>query len=537
MTIEDNGSGLTHDEIVQYLATIGIGYTRVLRQKTASENAVGYFGLGFLTAYVVADKVEFITTSYQTPDQGWAYSSKNGQQYHLKEIAAQPVGSRVILHLKDDFSDLADVDFLYFIIRKYCCLLPIDIYINDDDAVVNNIEVPWRFDANKVPELRLQKALQNFAKLFDHDYEPLAVFPIESKDGAAFNGIVWVQDGAYYANSDNRVTSIFIRGMHITDQCKELLPNWAGFIGCVIDSAALTPTASRESIKDDELFNSIKQKVAQALIDKLMSLASEAGPTWRRIVSRHNQSLLGAAVSDQYLFTAMFDKLSLPTSLGDLTVGEIIKRSTEERIHITMEANGGYEQLVCHSLGVPIVYGFRYAVNQFCKLLADKQGFKLVTLGSADSAKDLFPPTEVDAAVNESLTSYFSEPDASVVITRFEPRCLPLVKVMNQDALLKKRVDSDAMDEHIGNAALMLARDFTNNLEVAENCVNYVNVDNELIKSLGGYPVAAQQYVAQTVIDFSTLMLNQVETEREHVEVLESLTNNLMRLGENFSQA
>ena len=69
LTVSDNGSGLTHQEIIDFLATVGAGYTRLLKNAGKSEELIGQFGLGFLSAYVVADKVEVITTAFQTPDE------------------------------------------------------------------------------------------------------------------------------------------------------------------------------------------------------------------------------------------------------------------------------------------------------------------------------------------------------------------------------------------------------------------------------------------------------------------------------------
>ena len=122
LRIEDNGSGLTRDEIVEYLATVGSGYTRVLRQQTDSEEMIGYFGLGFLSAYVVAEKVEAWTTSYQNTDQGWHFaSSTGGLRFILNEIESVNVGTQVLLSLKPEFHELAVADVLASLLQQYAC--------------------------------------------------------------------------------------------------------------------------------------------------------------------------------------------------------------------------------------------------------------------------------------------------------------------------------------------------------------------------------------------------------------------------------
>ena len=120
LTIRDNGSGLTESEIHNYLATVGVGYTRRLREsnEAAGQAMIGLFGLGFLSAFVIAEKVIVDTVSYQTPEETWRYSSENGQRYtliRLPRLAGEDaragdapaidsmVGTTITLHLQPDF--------------------------------------------------------------------------------------------------------------------------------------------------------------------------------------------------------------------------------------------------------------------------------------------------------------------------------------------------------------------------------------------------------------------------------------------------
>lgn len=112
LTFEDRGAGLTREEIVRYLATIGSGYTRQLRDKVADQSLIGYFGLGFLSAYVVSKRVTVITTSYQTPEETWCFDTRDGQRYTLTPAEQQNVGTQVILQLSANFLQLADPEIL-----------------------------------------------------------------------------------------------------------------------------------------------------------------------------------------------------------------------------------------------------------------------------------------------------------------------------------------------------------------------------------------------------------------------------------------
>jgi molecular chaperone HtpG len=103
LRITDTGAGLTRQEIHDYLATVGVGYTRGLRQGGEDdEGLIGMFGLGFLSAFVLARRVSVRTTSYQTPELGHLYVSSNAEQYTVSEVPARAVGTEVELELHPD---------------------------------------------------------------------------------------------------------------------------------------------------------------------------------------------------------------------------------------------------------------------------------------------------------------------------------------------------------------------------------------------------------------------------------------------------
>ena len=527
ITISDNGSGLTHSEVIDYLATIGSGYTRELRVSKDNQEAVGYFGLGFLTAYVVARKVEFITTSYQSPASTCRFQSKGGKQYTLSDSEQQPIGTQVVLHLQEEFNRLAEDDYLAQLISRYCCLLPIDIFVGDNERPVNQIPIPWRLQSD-VSDLRRSQICLEFAQIFDSHFEPVTTIPIPYDDEAKLSGILWIQDGSYYSTSDNRITTVFIRSMHITDDAKDLLPHWAGFVGCVIDSHDLTPTASRESVQEDEAFDRARALVKKTLIEALVQIASERGATWRRLQSRHNQSLLGASISDSQLFEAMHDKLEVPTSSGEMTALEAVRRTPDKKLTIALEQGGGFEHLVARSIGVPLVYGYRFAVMAFCRELSRHGGFDLRTLGG-DDGDSLFPACEVDADLRNTLEQYFDVANSKVVISRFEPASLPAVRVLDQDALLKQRLESDDLERSAGSATLMLARSFTDTLIIEHDAYLYLNVSNPLIEKFLRFTPNKQTWLADTIVALTNLLAgdSQSASADDTGSVLEKLTNSL----------
>ena len=122
LVIEDNGAGLTDDEIDRYLATVGSGYTRRLREAGVGGSAselIGYFGLGFLSAFVIAERVEVWTASYQDPARAWRFASRSGQSYTVEPAEARPIGSRVTLFLSPKHATFADARAIRGLLRRY----------------------------------------------------------------------------------------------------------------------------------------------------------------------------------------------------------------------------------------------------------------------------------------------------------------------------------------------------------------------------------------------------------------------------------
>ncbi len=484
LTFLDSGAGLTHAEVVRYLATIGSGYTRELRDELEDESLIGYFGLGFLTAYIISQRVTVTTCSYQTPGEAWRFDTQDGQRYGLTPVATQGVGTRVVLHLADDFLDLGDPQILDAVLARYCCLLELPVYLGDSETPVNRAP-PWRLDPADHTELRLRKLRLEFAGIFERYFEPLCTLPLVADDGDP-QGLLWIQDRSSYATSDCRNLAVFVRGMLVAENERDLLPAWAGFAGGVLESAELKPTASHEDVQRDAGFRRALDATTRTLTAGLAHLARHEPETWRAVQLRHNEALLGAAVSDPELWEAVADLLTLPTSEGDLTVPEILER-TGGRLYLSLTADSGPEEMRFRALGEPVIQGHRFGAAAFAATYAEARGVHRIELGTRDAGDALF----VEAAVNDRqrrrLEQLFHSGSVAVVPSRFQPRALPLVLVPDRDAELKRLLESDEADVRISQAALGLARLHTENLDQTEARL-FVNLDSPLITRLLGMP-------------------------------------------------
>jgi molecular chaperone HtpG len=481
LRITDNGSGLTEREIHTYLATVGVGYTRNLREQ--SDALIGMFGLGFLSAFVIAENVTLTTTSYQDPGATWRYQSSNGETYTVAPATpAGTPGTCIELTLRNEFLHLGSAFALTPLIGHYCAFLAEPVYFGE--ARINDIAPPWRAQAGNVIEHPVQQRKRNlaFAKKFEHQFEPLCTLPVKPPGGDAgsLRGMLWIQDGGSYGSSDNRNLSVFVRGMLLDDDARDLLPRWAGFVGGVIESNHLTPTASREDLQRDSHYHQAKADLQDALIEGLADIAATQKESWRRIVARHNEALLAAALCSDRLFVLLVDAVRIPTSQGEMTLSAL---QAHGPVHVSMGASGGFEDMLFRALQIPVAKGDHYAVHAFLRRWSELRGGKLIEIGTDRGNAKLFAQADLPQAQHDWLAQHLANGE-SLVAAHFAPADLPLVVVPDREAELKERLESDESDERIAQSALQLVRMFTATIKGDVKARLYVNLDNPAIAGL-----------------------------------------------------
>lgn len=483
LIVRDNGSGLTEDELHRYLATVGSGYTHELRQEglPGSEALIGNFGLGFLSAFVIAEQVVVDTCSYQTPEAAWRYQSRDGRRYSVQSMPARPVGTEIRLTLRPEFAHLASNALLRRVLLRYCALLHEPLWIGEEH--VNADVPPWRTpegaSARPHPVL-LQRQRMAFASRFAQHYEPICAISVEPEGDSDARGLLWVHGGGSYASSDNRQLSVYVRGMLLDDDARDLLPVWAGFIGGVIESTNLTPTASREDLQRDDAYQATRAHLKKALIRGMAELSRTRSPSWERLLSSHNEALLGASLCEEELFDMLADAVRIPTSQGDLPARSLVHH---KRIHLGFGPSGGFEDMLFRALHVPVARGDRYAVASFLREWSRTRQVLMVEIGTAQGNARLFRPADLPQEEFAWLREHLACGE-ELVIARFDPIELPLIVVPDRDAQLKARLEADEAAQRMANAALGLARAYTQRIDAELSARLYLNLDNPALQAL-----------------------------------------------------
>ncbi len=314
--------GMTENEINDYLSTIGRSGTDEFRQqliqlgRKAEVSLIGQFGIGLLSCFVVADKVEVITRSSQPNQPAWRWSSCGDKDYVLREVEYDHTGTTVTLTIAHGKGDIfLQEEDIRKTIRKYADFLPFPIYLNNDKVPVNTIIPPWAkvFDT----EEEQYAEYKNFVDARFPDYI-LHIVPVHAKDPYSVNGILYVTDRRPLDLAAPGPIDVYQNRMFVQARNRELLPTWATFIGGIIDSPDLTLTASRDRLVQDSIFHDIQNALGDIIIQALIDLKKQDSAKLHRLLRWHQLQIKGMSIRHEAFFAAIADFVPFETNRGSM---------------------------------------------------------------------------------------------------------------------------------------------------------------------------------------------------------------------------
>ena len=429
LRVSDNGSGLTEDEIHSYLTVIGRGYTRELRNRLATEDPslsrelIGQFGIGFLSAFLLASEVVVETKSASGPAIRW--SSTGDEQFAMEPGDRSETGTTVELRLKPSAVFLLHEPNLLKVVRDYADFLPTPIHVNGSPAEANLGTPPW-------DEADAEAACRRYIRRRFGEADPLWVLPLS--DGVIdlghdtftvpLRGFLFVPPESVASIREYGDVAVYIRGMAICDENKNLLPDWARFLRGVIDCPALQPTASREAVHQDDSFESVRQTLAAQLAQGIGNLADRDPATWRRIVHGHSDVIMGWASKDPRFFRMVAESVPLRTTRGRLSMPEYLQATGKVVYYTTRELGSLQEKVLAEGRELPAIDASWFSVVPFLQSYVSLHpGLSLILLD--DNLETLLSPAPVGDLAD--LVRLCEELGFKVEVASFKPVDLPAV--------------------------------------------------------------------------------------------------------------
>jgi molecular chaperone HtpG len=297
LTIRDNGIGMTHDELVGNLGTIARSGSKKLMQSLTAEQKkdvtlIGQFGVGFYSAFLVADRVTVVSKKAGS-DEAWQWTSEAKGDFELQRVERAGRGTDVILHLKDDAKEYVDEWPVRDVVRKYSDYVrwPIRMQVTrkkgEQDAEVtewltlNQARALWTRPKSEITD----EQYHEFYKSLSHDWQqPLAWTHFTVEGTHELRGILFLPAKAPFDLVDRRKSGVklFVKRVFIMDDAQEIVPEWLRFVRGVVDSEDLPLNVSREILQKDATTRFIRKQVVAKTLTLLEELAAE-GETEREV--------------------------------------------------------------------------------------------------------------------------------------------------------------------------------------------------------------------------------------------------------------
>jgi len=287
LTVSDSGIGMGKDDLVQNLGTIARSGTRAFSQAlgeakgdaTSGEDGqdqrpslIGQFGVGFYSAFMVADRVR-VTSRRAGTHEAWAWESDGRGSYTLEPAEREEAGTTIVLHLKEDAQEYLESYRLDHVVRKWADNIAVPIAIRDEegkDEPANKGTALWRKPKSEIS----QEQYKEFYRTVGHNFdEPWATLHWRAEGALEFTGLLFVPGmKPFMAVEDDRRSKVrlHVRRMFITDEA-ELLPNWLRFVQGVVDTDDLPLNVSREMLQSTPALQKIRRAVTGRVLSELSS--------------------------------------------------------------------------------------------------------------------------------------------------------------------------------------------------------------------------------------------------------------------------
>ena len=273
LTIKDNGIGMTYDEVDENIGTIAKSGSKVFKEqleaaKKADIDIIGQFGVGFYSAFIVADKVTLETRSPYS-ENGVRWVSSGDGNYEIEEISKENRGTEITLHLKDgeEYSEFLEEWKIKDLVKKYSNYIRYKIYFKDE--VINSTKPIWKRDKKELKD----EDYNEFYKATFHDWnDPLFHINLKVQGNIEYNALLFIPKKLpfdYYTKNFKRGLQLYTKNVFIMEKCEDLIPEYFNFISGLVDCDSLSLNISREILQQNSELQAISKNLEKKIISEL----------------------------------------------------------------------------------------------------------------------------------------------------------------------------------------------------------------------------------------------------------------------------
>ena len=316
LTISDNGIGMNRDEVINNLGTIAKSGTREFFSKLSGDQQkdaglIGQFGVGFYSAFIVADKVVVTTRrAGENTDQGVSWESDGGGEFSIEMVDKTQRGTTITLHLREDQDDLLSGHKVRSIIRKYSdhIVQPIvmkkeewkdgEQIVTEEDETVNQASALWARSKSEITD----DEYKAFYKHVGHDYDdPLAWTHARVEGRQEYTQLLYIPGRAPFDMWDHKAQhgiKLYVKRVFIMDDAEQLLPSYLRFVRGVVDSNNLPLNVSREILQESRDIKAIREGCTKKVLGLLEDMAANDTEKYAKFWGEFGQVIKEGAGQD-----------------------------------------------------------------------------------------------------------------------------------------------------------------------------------------------------------------------------------------------
>jgi molecular chaperone HtpG len=412
LTIADHGLGMTREELIKNLGTIAHSGTKAFLKSVKDSgstpgNMIGQFGVGFYSAFMVADEVKVHSRSWREDGEALVWTSDGKTGYEIDDSTGQQRGVKIVMHLKEELSEYSEEIRIKHLIERYSNFVGFPIFLNG--TRINEVEALWLKNKSDITEDQYKSFYQFACKAFD---EPAYRLHFSADAPIAINALLFAPSENPERMGFNKTecgVSLYSKKVLIDAAPKGLLPDWMRFMKGVVDSADIPLNISRETMQDSALVRKIGAVLSKRVI-KMFEKEADADPEkYRGFYTKFDRFFKEGIATDYPNREALAKLLRFESSLTDAGsvcgFSDYVTRAKDGQESIYYLVGASREQVesspyveAFKARGLEVVY-FTDAVDEYVvESLGEFDGKKLVSIRHGGVE------LEDNAAQGESLT-------------------------------------------------------------------------------------------------------------------------------------
>ena len=519
LLIQDNGIGLTEEDVHEFLAMIGHSSKRNGAELLGETSFIGRFGIGLLSCFMVSDEIVMLTQSAKGgPSIEWR--GRPDGTYTIRKLESSLIpGTKVYLRCKPETDLYFEAETVEMDLLHYGALLPYPIRLSENGRERRiNPEPPAWIARPELASAHRDEVLRFGEEMLGERFRDF--IPLRTANGRT-GGIAYILPHAVNLSA-KRLHKVYLKRMLISEQADNILPEWAFFVKCLVWTDELQPTASREHFYENEQLERVRGELGQSIRAELIAMGDTDQQRLRRIIDLHALSMKSLAVEDEEFYRMIYRWLPFESTYGYKTLGELLDE--RRTLHYTASLDH-YRQLrhVASAQSLLVVNGGYIYEAQLLealphivqgadtrRLLPEDVSLSFTDLNAEERASTLEAARAADLALQRFR--------CRVMLKRFKPEELPALFTLPEEAATLRSIERAG--EESPQAFASVLGSLGSSMQGNTQSILYLNLNNAVVERLFSGPPTRRLNTLIEMLYANALMMGHYPMSRQELALL-----------------